>query len=201
MFPKLPDFRRNYHLTVHLRWVVLEIFLVVILSLIEGFERHDLRYNLAVPDPLRGNFFDHLFSDFPLLIVVVEDDGSVLCAGVGPLPVQGGWVMYREEDSKYISERDNLLVEGDLDNFGMPGSPTADLLVTGIWHCPAGVSAFNSLNTIQIPEDRLRAPEATATKSCNLGVSIWTHVSIVVALRYKHIIQAFGQYPKPAPIW
>jgi hypothetical protein len=87
MFPKLPNFGRNYNLAVLLPWVILEVFLVVVLGLVEGFQRFDLRNDRRIPNPGRRDSLDHMFGDHPLFAIMVENDGTVLSAHVSPLPV------------------------------------------------------------------------------------------------------------------
>lgn len=60
MFPKLPDFVHNYNLAVGLPWVILEVFLVVVLGLVERFQRFDLCNDGCVPYFGGRDFLDHL---------------------------------------------------------------------------------------------------------------------------------------------
>ena len=73
MLAQLHDLWRDDNLTVWLSGIVLEIFLMVVFSLVERLERHNLRYDLFLPELRRVRFLDGFLSHSLLFRIVVED--------------------------------------------------------------------------------------------------------------------------------
>jgi len=78
--------------------IVLEIFLMIVLSLVERLERNDFCYDWFLPDFGGVRFLDDLLCNGFLFGVVVEDCGSVLGSDIRPLAVKRGRIMRGEED-------------------------------------------------------------------------------------------------------
>ena len=87
VFAQLCNLGCDYDLAVWLSSVVLEIFLVIVFSLVERLERNNLSYNWLLPDFRRVGFFDDLFRDCLLFCIVVEDDRSVLGPDISSLSI------------------------------------------------------------------------------------------------------------------
>lgn len=113
--PELADLGRYHGPAISLVGILEEIFLVVILRGEERGRREQFRDQGSRPDCLRGQFVHNPPGRIPLRISAVEDDGSVLGADVGALPVQGRGIMDREEHRQDVLQRRNVRVEGHLD--------------------------------------------------------------------------------------
>ena len=94
-----------------------------------------------------------------------KDGGSVLCARVVALAVEGGGVVNEEEDFEEIGERDEAGVEFDLDNLGMAGFAGADFLVGGLDGVAAHVAGVDGGDAADFEVDGFEAPEAAAGES------------------------------------
>ncbi len=111
---------------------------MVILCREELFQRGDLR-----DDSLLELFLGLLQGDlcfFFLGCVVEKDDGPVLGAVIRALGVQRGWVMDFPEDLQDLGVRDDLGIEGDLNDLGMASGPITDLFVGWVWGMSSGVT-------------------------------------------------------------
>ena len=118
----------------------LVIPLVVVLGFIEFFSRGDLGGDRPAEAPGRIELFDVHLSGFFLLLAVKKDYGSVLSSDVRALSVDLGGIMKLEEKLQELLVADHGGIEGDLDRFRMPGFPSADKAVSGIFYVPARVS-------------------------------------------------------------
>jgi len=140
---------------------------MVVFCRIEFVQRGNLRDDGFLPQASFIEFSDELFGDGFLLLVVVEDGGTVLCARIHTLPVQCRWVVDREENLQDFPVRNLGRIEGHLDRFRMAGLTCADLLVGRVDGCAACVAGNYALDAVNLPEDRLDTPETTAGESRN----------------------------------
>src|SRR5689334_9959853 len=99
---------------------------------------------------------------------MVEDRRAILRADIVALTIERRRVVEREEHLQNIVEGDLRRVECDLNNFGMAGVAVADLAVGRVTNRAARVARHDILDTLQIVEDRLEAPEAATTQRGNL---------------------------------
>src|SRR3990170_5732789 len=106
---------------------------------------------------------------------MVEDRGSVLRSDVIALAVERRRVVDGEEDLQEFLERDDVRVERDLEGLRMVRGARADLLIRRVLHVPARVTDDDLLDTAQLLEDRLVAPEATAAEGRDLERLPGTH--------------------------
>src|SRR5918997_215600 len=123
LLAELRDLRRDHDLAIRLVRVVPVVLLVVVLGDVERLERRHLGDYGVVPDALGLDLRDELLGDAALLLVVVEDRGSVLRPDVGALPVQRRGVVDGEENLQDLPERDRLRIERDLNDLRVSRSP------------------------------------------------------------------------------
>jgi hypothetical protein len=71
---------------------------VIVFSRIEFVQRGNLRDDRFLPQASFIEFPDELFGDDFLLLVMIKNGGTVLCARISTLPVQCRWVVDGEED-------------------------------------------------------------------------------------------------------
>src|ERR1035438_1639973 len=109
-----------------------EISLVVFLGAPESLRRLDLGHNALRHEASLCGKLLNLGERLRLLLGRVEEDGrAVLRAPVGPLTVQGGWVVERKERVQQLLVAPQLGIEVEFDYFGVPGLVRANVLVTG----------------------------------------------------------------------
>lgn len=80
--------------------------------------RQNLGRNAAFP-PLLVHFLRDFSGDLLLLGVVIENGGTVLCADIGALSIDGSGVVHLVEELKKRSVGDGIRVVGDLKRFGI----------------------------------------------------------------------------------
>ena len=81
---------------------------MVVLCRIESVQRRNLRHDGVFPQVSFIELSDDLFSDGSLLVVVIEDGGTVLCAHVFTLPVQCRRVVDGEENLRLVGRHVDL---------------------------------------------------------------------------------------------
>src|SRR2546421_1076178 len=142
--------------------MVAEVILVIILGLVECGQGRDFGDDGRREPPLRGlfRFFGRLF----LGGIVIKNDGTILRADVRALAVRGRGIMRFPENLQEFFVGDFPGIEFDLDDLGVAGGARADLLVSRILLCAAGITADDGLHAVQSFEDRFHAPEAAAAK-------------------------------------
>ena len=109
----------NHHLTVTVVFVVGKIFLMIVFGGVEGFKARHLSDNRATPHVRLIERVDGGLGDVLLFIRMEEDGGAILCSNVRALLVQGSGIVDGEEDVEQVLEGDNLIIEGDFNDFGM----------------------------------------------------------------------------------
>src|SRR3972149_1502828 len=107
---------------------------------------------------------------------MVEDRGSVLRSDVIALAVERRWVVDGEEDLQEVLGRDYGPGDRDLESFRMVRGARADLFIRWVLHVPARVTDDDLLDTAQLLEDWLVAPEATAAEGRDLMPLTGTHI-------------------------
>src|SRR3989304_5510110 len=95
---------------------------------------------------------------------MAEAPAKVLRSDVIALAVERRWVVDGEEDLQEFLERDDVRVERDLESFRMVRGARADLFIRWVLHVPARGTDAALLDTAQLLEDWLVAPEATAAE-------------------------------------
>jgi hypothetical protein len=162
---ELLQLRNDHCLAVAFLGIQIEVVLVIFFRGIEFGQWADLRDNLAIVD-IAIEFFFVLFGRAALLVVFVEDDGTVLCSFVIPLAIQRGGVVGFPMDLEQFRKRNDIGVVGDLDHFRMPGLARADLFIGRILDVSSGVARDDRLDSLDPLKHGLGAPETTAAKSC-----------------------------------
>src|SRR5215475_670088 len=147
--------------------VLFHVALVVLLGPVERRRRGDLRDDRPPPRLLLGVACGD--RGFLLGSVVEEDRRTVLAAEVEALAVAGGRIVDPPERLKQLLVADLGRVEPHLHCLGVAGAVPADLLVTGVWHMPAGVANRGLQHPVDLTEGRLDAPEASCGKGRALG--------------------------------
>ena len=142
--------------------VVQGIVLVVGLGVVEAFEGSDLGDDGLVEDVGGIELGDVGGADFALLVVDVEDRGTVGGADVGALAVESGGVMNGEEDLEELAVGDFGGVEDDFDGFGVAGGFGGYLVVGGGVGRTSGVTGGGCRDALDALEDGLGSPEAAA---------------------------------------
>ena len=132
--------------------------------MIEFVQLGDLRDYGFLPQASFIKFSDNLFGDSFLLLVVVEDSGTVLYALIRTLLIQCCWVVDGEENLQDFPIRDLRRIEAHLGRLRVAGLTRADLLVGRVDGSATRVAGDYALDTINFPEDRLDTPETTAGK-------------------------------------
>ena len=93
-----------------------------------------------------GQLFKGLFGGLLLVVRLVEDDRPILRAFVRSLTVEARRVVRPPEDGEQVVEGDDRGVVLDLNDFGVPGQPGANLLISRVRHVAARVSGHNGLH-------------------------------------------------------
>src|SRR5437660_4878382 len=140
MLAEFYDLGCDHDLAVGLSCVLLEIFLMVIFSLVERLERRYLRHDWFLPDFRGIRFFDNLLSHCFLFGVVVEDCRPVLATDISALSIQGGRVVRREEDLQNILEGNLLGIEGYLDRLSVSSGSGANIFVRRVRSLSTGAA-------------------------------------------------------------
>ena len=118
--------------------MLFEVSLVVLLGAVERGRRGDLRDDLPPQRSLAG--IARRDRGLLLASVMVEDRLSVLAAEIQALAVAGGRIVDPPEHLKQLRVADLGRVEPHLDRLGVAGAATADPLVAGVRHVPAGIA-------------------------------------------------------------
>src|SRR5919108_73496 len=145
---------------------LLEVLLVVVLGLVEGRRRLDLRHDRRAPVRLLARL--RAQRELLLLLVVEEDDRAVLVADVPSLAVELRRIVLVPEDVEQLFVSDELRVEGHFDDLGMPGRVRADIFVRRILERATGVTDARPGDAFDLAKRRLDAPEATGAERCLL---------------------------------
>lgn len=155
------DLGRDDERTIALARVGVVVILVVILCRPELLERNNFRHYRPRPDASALQLHLITLRQLLLLLIVIKDDGSVLCPDIVSLPVPRSGIVSLPKDFQKLIISNLFGIVGDLTNLCMPGCTTTDLLVGGMLHMAARVSGDNLLNSCQPMKDSLDAPETT----------------------------------------
>src|SRR6185436_8721894 len=93
----------------------------------------------------------------------------VLRALVRALTVERRRIVEREEHPEQVAVREDIRVEGELNDLSVTGRAAADLLIAGIRPFPAGISGHGLLDSPQLAKRRVEAPEASAAEGGELA--------------------------------
>ena len=104
---------------------------------------------------------------------MIENGRSILCSNIGALPVASGRVVKCEKEFEKLLKGNLGSIEGDLNDFGMPGASGADLPIAWILHRAAGITRDHALDAFDLLEYCFQTPEA-ATAKCGKFV-LCTH--------------------------
>ena len=80
-------------------------------------------------EPFRFEALDGGLGDAFLRYAVIPDAGAILGADIVALAVERGRIVRGEEYVQDIFKADDVIVEGDVDHFGVTGGFGADLLI------------------------------------------------------------------------
>jgi len=166
---KVCYFRRVVEHDVGVVGVKAVVILVIGFGGIEGLQGDDLGDDFVGEDFGLIELGDVGLGDSFLLVVRIEDRGTILRSGIGALVVEFGRIVGDgEEDAEKFSVGDLGRIVGDLDGLGVSGVAVADEFVFGGVGCAAGVSGGGADYAFDVLEDGLDSPEASAGKDGGL---------------------------------
>ena len=103
-----------------------KVILVIAFRYVKRLEWDHLGYDLPAKNFSLVQLLNIGLRDPLLFIVRVEDYRPILCAGVGPLPIQFSGIMRdRKEHLEQLTIGDLGRIVSDADRFGMTGCPRA----------------------------------------------------------------------------
>ena len=138
---------------------------MVVLGAVEGFERDDLRDDAVLPGVGGIELRDVGLGDALLIIVGVEDGGTVGGAGVRALAVERGGVVDGEEDAEELAVGEARGIVDDFDGFCVVGGFGGDVVVVGGAGGAAGVAGGGGEDALDALEDGLRAQKQPPAKT------------------------------------
>ena len=134
----------------------------------------DRRNNLGDDGALEtSGLIEALFDTFGgsfLFFGMIENGGAVLGADVVVLAIRCGGIVHAKEVIENGLVADFGWIENDLNRFGMPCRPGADLFVCGVGSAAAGVTHRRFDYSRDLLEDFFHPPEATAGYSGDFAV-------------------------------
>lgn len=144
-----------------------EVVPVVVLGGVEFLEGNDLGDNGIVP--LFLGFFLGGFGEGFFLVVVVEDDGAILCTAIIALLIQSGGIVGGPEeiDNFLVADFGGIVV--DLNDLGVAGGLGADFLIGRVFLMTACESADDPGDAVLHLELRFGTPETTAAQGGDGG--------------------------------
>src|SRR5579862_2330411 len=153
---------------------LLKISLVILLGAPERLRRFYFRDNLLrLVAAFGGQLFD-LRSRLSFLIGrMIENRGSILGSPIGPLPVQRGGIVQREERIEQMLVRCFLRIEVKLHHFCMPGLVRANITIGWPFRRTALISDGSSRHARNRRKRSFHSPEASSTK----GRFLQTHAN------------------------
>src|SRR3954471_22308242 len=95
---------------------------------------------------------------------MIKNNGPILSSHVRSLPVECGWVVIRPKNVEQLLIIDLGRVEFNLYDLRMPRFVVADILITGIFFGPTGVTDRRCDDAFQISECLLNSPKAAGTE-------------------------------------
>src|SRR5215211_3767539 len=98
-----------------------------------------------------------------------QDDAPVLGPAVRSLPIDLRRVVHRPEHLEELVVRDDVRVEGHLDDLGVAGGAGADEPVVGVLDEAPAIARDGLDHARDLPEDVLDAPEAAGAEGGELG--------------------------------
>ena len=165
----MPEFGKlwmNYKRTVALPWIGRIVILVVGLSRKEDRRINYLCNHRSIPRKYSIQAGNHL----PCLGLLLRGMNiycrSILCADISPLTIKRCWVVCRKEYFQQLPIRDQRRIKIDLNCFGVPCFPGANLLISRIVVATTTIARGNSVDPMQLGKDRLKTPETAARKCC-----------------------------------
>jgi len=113
---------------------------------------------------------------FPLFVIVIEDDRTILSSVIRTLAVQLGRVMNSKERAQELLVTDHLGVKKEMNDFGVARPFSAYLLVSGILLGPTHESHFGRDDPLDIHEFSFHVPEATGSESSLFVTEFSDHI-------------------------
>jgi hypothetical protein len=168
LLSELSYFRCDYHAAIALVGMLGIVIQVVILGAVEVSKGFHLRNHFVCPDVRGIDLLDHLNRIFALLLVAIEDYGTILVAFIVALSIQGSWVANRHHYFQQILEGDYRRIESDVNRFCMPGVTGANVLIARVFQFAARVARHHLLYALKLLEDGLHAPETSGRNGCRL---------------------------------
>src|SRR5260370_14578088 len=119
--------------------------------------------------PLRLRFHFRALGDLALLLVVVEDRGTVLRPAIVSLLIHRRRIVESEEKLQDLVVADLLRIEFDLDRLRVACAAGFHIFVPRIRERAAGVADVRVDHAVELPDHLLHAPEASAGERGLLG--------------------------------
>src|SRR5262245_15258167 len=129
LFPELSHFGVNDRTTIRLIGIVAIKILMVILRLIKRGKGADLGDDGIGPEPGRIRVALGFFRADSLLLAVIQNDRTILCADIIALPIQGRWIMGAPEDVEDIFKRNNFRIKRNLYDLCVSGGAITHLII------------------------------------------------------------------------
>src|SRR5262250_1277416 len=163
------------------------IVLMVSLSSIERLQRGDLGDDGSRKD-LRLLQLRNVRLGNPLLLIVsIENDGSVLSAFIRPLTIQLCRIMgHGEEDLQQLSVGDSRRIVLKLYRFRVPGFSSADEFVLGSLGRAPGIPRSGTNHSLYVLEDSLDSPKTAPCHNRGLFALARSQLSIYCGAWQSH---------------
>src|ERR1022692_3724755 len=92
---------------------------------------------------------------------MIENSGAILRADVGPLSIQGCWIVVRPENVENLLVTDLSRIEFHFNNFCVAGFIRAHIYVSGIFFRTTGIANSGRRDTLQVPESLFHPPKTS----------------------------------------
>src|SRR6266480_1474207 len=149
---------------------LLQILLVIILCLIEPRRRRNLRDDWPAIPAAALALFLRRFGCGLLIVVVIKNRRAVLLTDIRSLSVERRRIVILPENRKQIVIAESLRIVANLDDFGMTGSPAANVLIRGVLHRSAQIPDTRRKNSRYLAICGFYSPEASRAKRGNLRI-------------------------------
>src|SRR5437868_4228540 len=102
--------------------------------------------------------------DLFLVLILIENNRSILRSVVGSLRIQRSWIMGGPENFQDFIVADDRWIESNLDDFRVARRASADFLVGRVGDGTAGVTGNDGFYAVDALEDGFRTPKAAAAE-------------------------------------
>ncbi|VXC37777.1 hypothetical protein BURKHO8Y_210416 [Burkholderia sp. 8Y] len=141
-----------------------EVLVIRLGRIVVVAKRRHFGHDLAAEDVFALQFVDNFERDLALLVRMREHGRAILRADIVALTVELRRIVRREENLQNLAIADDIGIEHDLDDFGVPGVAVAHLLVGRIHHLAARIAGFDGLHALDRQKHGFSTPETTAAE-------------------------------------